>query len=733
MKTPPQADDLGAGRADPLPGYRPTMPAALIRAAWVLFLGAAATGGLAWAMGFYGPGYFDLLRLHVWVAWAVVIVGPLALAQHLVGTKSKAIWPAAALVIGGVLAIPIPYALDMPEEEHDSGPLLYLLHAAEDLLDGDPSGAWPVIAGTALVVLLLLSIGVTLVGAVSRTRERDASRRTGIALTMTAAWAAIGGALLAYEPLATRVPSQLFHSFAGMFTIGLVALHLFAHRAAKMRMHRALVVILGLVGIVLFFATLGARSRAARTTTNLEYVAVPFDASTRLASLESTWPGSSEHELVGFRDCASAGCHSEVTAQWAGSPHRFSASNAFYRAVTNELIDAGKWTDVVFCAGCHDPVRVLAGTVKEAYRDGVPESGSDGVSCVVCHSIVEVEGSSVDTGFQAAGNGEFAVAVEPPYPGEPGPDRVANLRLDTRHHRDIFVFNDLIYRNDPCRSCHRIDLGRMHTDAAGIVVQDIDMPDRYGGPYENYCRECHLPPNEDMKIDYSHRMMGINADLGRYATGQDDQDRDLLADAQEETIFFAGITPWRPIEELGWGANRGRPGIDHGITLGLRLRPEIDAGDLRLRIVTSNLGVGHSFPSGPFDLNQVWLEVRVADATGRVVHHVGDLAHDQSIAGDPIRLGARELDAAGEEIERHQILEVRSVEDKRQIPREGKLEDALSIALPDDVVYPLDLRARWLYRRARPEFSRWALGEDGPAGVLPSWELAHATKTVAGP
>ncbi len=709
------------------------MPAALLRIAWVLFLGAAATGGVAWAMGFYGPGYFTVLRVHFWVAWAMLVVGPLALAGHLVATKSKAWWPGAAVVLGGVLAIPIPYALDMPEEEHDSGPLLYLAHAAQDLLGGDASNAWPVIAGTALVVLLVLSVGLTLVGAVSRTRERDASRRTGLALTVTAAWATVGGALLAYEPLATRVPAQLFHSFAGAFTIGLVLLHLFAQRAAKMRMNRALVVVLGLIGVLLFFVSLGARSRVARMTTNFQYVQVPRTAAERQASLnpESAWPRAHTHELEGFRECASAGCHPDVTAQWAGSPHRFSASNAFYQRVTNELISDGRWNDVVFCAGCHDPVLALAGTVQEVYADGVPESGSDGVSCVVCHSISEVGGKFAGSGFEAHGNGDFAVAVEPPYPGEPGAERVANLRLDSRHHRDVFVFNELIYRNDPCRACHRIDLTGLHDDTAGIVLQNADMPDRYGGPFENYCRECHLPPSDELPIDYTHRMMGINADLAEYATGLTEGDRVLLEDAREETIFFAGITPRVPIEDRAWGRDRGRPGIDHGITLSMRLRPSFEEGALALGVATSNLGVGHSFPSGPFDLNQVWLEVRVVDASGRVLLHDGALDADGEIRGSPLRLGARELDAEGREIPRHEVLEVRKVVDKRQVAREGKIEDVIRIALPEDVQYPLEARARWLYRRARPDFSRWALQRDGAAGVLPTWELANTRRTLA--
>ena len=165
----------------------------------------------------------------------------------------------------------------------------------------------------------------------------------------------------------------------------------------------------------------------------------------------------------------------------------------------------------------------------------------------------------------------------------------------------------------------------------------------------------------------------------------------------------------------------------------MRLRPKVEEGALQLGVATSNLGVGHSFPSGPFDLNQVWLELWVEDAAGNVLHHAGDLDDSGGILGAPLRLGARELDEAGNEIPRHRILEVRSVADKRVVGREGKLEDTVRVPLPESTSFPLEVRARWLFRRANPEFSRWALGRDGPEGLMPTWELARARRAVPSP
>jgi hypothetical protein len=134
--------------------------------------------------------------------------------------------------------------------------------------------------------------------------------------------------------------------------------------------------------------------------------------------------------------------------------------------------------------------------------------------------------------------------------------------------------------------------------------------------------------------------------------------------------------------------------------------------------------VGHDFPSGPLDLQQVWMEVRVTDATGAVLHHVGGLDDTGAIVGDPPRLGGRELDAAGQDIRRHRLFEIAKVE-KRVLLLGAAAEDVLEVSLPPDVAWPLEVRTRWLFRRANPSFARWATGgdEEGVGSPLPAHEL----------
>ena len=73
--------------------------------------------------------------------------------------------------------------------------------------------------------------------------------------------------------------------------------------------------------------------------------------------------------------------------------------------------------------------------------------------------------------------------------------------------------------------------------------------------------------------------------------------------------------------------------------------------------------------------------------------------------------------------------------EKRVLHLGEAVRDRLEVPLPEQVAYPLDVRARWLFRRANPSFARWALGGDefGTGSPLPAHELVAWRGSVAAP
>ena len=293
--------------------------------AWALLLGTAATGATILVLSLRVPGYFSLIRIHQILGVGLCLALPLALAWHLVQTGSKAIGTALAILAGGLMAIPIPELMVLPEEEHSLGPFSHLLSSLQGLLYGDVSQARPAIAGLCLLALIGGATATTLIGLVSRVRERDASRQTGIALTLLTTWALVSGLLLGIEGVKTRGPAQMFHSFAGAWVIAILGIHLAARKAAHARIPRALLALLGLFGLIGFSLGLFVWNRVERQQRDFDEVRMPRDAQERAALLrgDESWRTVPEDHLVGARSCGVDGCHTQVTREWLGSPHRF--------------------------------------------------------------------------------------------------------------------------------------------------------------------------------------------------------------------------------------------------------------------------------------------------------------------------------------------------------------------------------------------------------------------------
>ena len=662
-----------------------------MRASLLLLLGVALTGAFVFVGGVQWPGYFGVVRLHMLLGGLLAAAGGLALADHLRRTGSGAWATALCIVAGGLLAVPTPFALVLPEEAHDLGPVGWFTEALRRAIAGDPAAVWPVTAGLCLAFLLVGSGAVTLVGLVSRVRERAASRRTGLGLTLVVSWATVSGGLLLVESMATLRPAQVLHAFAGSWALALLGLHVFARRAALARWPRVAVAGLGALGLVAFAGLLVVKEARSHREEDAPVLAMPQTEAERQAS--------ASHErfdrglLEGSASCGTAGCHEQITQAWQGSAHRWSSRNAYYRKAVGELLWADRWDDAVRCAACHDPAVALAGGLTEAYQGGAPPADSEGVTCLACHRAVEVAG-------EQPANGAFSVALVPPYPG----DLAAGVRLDARAHQRPFVMTRPIYSNRLCESCHRL-----HLEDHDLVLQNATLGSGPDG--ELHCRSCHLAAKG--AVTYSHAMPGIDADLAEYADADADE-RAALAYAAEGVRAFAQLEPLVPIEQAPIA-----PGF-----LGLTLR--LDGRDpLAVVATTTNERVGHDFPAGPLDLHQVWLEVRATDAAGVVWMHEGALIDDR-IQGTPRRLGGVEVNAEGQPIEHHDVLSVVAVQDKRVVSEGQSLRDrfVLEGAQP---TWPLTLRARWLFRRANPDFAAWA------GARVPAWQITAAELEIDGP
>ena len=556
--------------------------------------------------------------------------------------------------------------------------------------------------------LALAAVGLVVCGLLDEDDDR-ARGRLRLAAAMGVAVAVVYAALLDFAAAPELRPGQELHSQVGAWSAALLCLALAS--APLRRLPGPPVVALALVAglAVAWGAGAAALRPGAGGLQPVRYsTLLPEDGS------EPLWVD--RERLDGSDSCGQAGCHEAIHRQWAGSPHRFAAANRFYLAAVAGLVEQQRWSGVRFCAACHDPAAVLSGTVEESYADGGPGPESEGVGCVVCHSIRKVHG-------RPPSNGSMDLDLPPPYPG--GKERLAELiRLDSRRHHLAYAGNPATGTSSICRACHRVQVGR----DGELVLKHAEAPVAGEGRDDERCSDCHLAPSGGTKV--SHAMAGIGMDLARYALAGE-QELELIEEHARAARAQVGVFDYVPIDGPDWSRPDAGLREPAGQLLDLFVEPSIDpeTREILLALTTHSTARGHSFPSGPWDLQQVWLELRVADRTGRVIHHQGRLDEDGRIEGDPLRLGALLLDSEGHPIQRHEILRLYALAQKRVLAAQGEpIEDLVRLAPPEGSEPPYDVRLRWMFRRAGRDFATWALDSDEM--TLPAWELVGTRLVV---
>ena len=236
-----------------------------------------------------------------------------------------------------------------------------------------------------------------------------------------------------------------------------------------------------------------------------------------------------------------------------------------------------------FCAGCHDPALVSSGRIDQAIDRRTREAQA-GIVCLACHSITE---------HPRTGNGGFT-AVLAPWPTR-GEGHKSRLRPATMATADF------------CGTCHRVGLTHEVTGDRWLRGQDElyawtassiagnGASAIHRAPQAQRCQDCHMPyeaatrdeaaakpgPDGVLRIR-SHCFLGANTALP-HLRGDDE--------TEARTVAF----------------------LKDRVAMSLQL-----ADPNTLDVVLRSRGVGHRFPGGTMDSNEVWLEVRALDRSGKV-------------------------------------------------------------------------------------------------------------------
>jgi len=392
--------------------------------------------------------------------------------------------------------------------------------------------------------------------------------------------------------------------------------------------------------------------------------------------------------LAKVDDCAS--CHADVASHWMHSVHAYASfDNPWYRASVDEFREERGKRESRFCAGCHDPLLLISGDI-DAEVEPDNELAYAGITCLVCHSV---ESARPD------GNGSFALTDRPvliPDPAVPEEIEAHRARLAMPALRSAEL----------CGSCHRSSVGPAMGNSSHLRGID-DLGDwqtsAFAGAFPDYlvegepqtCRGCHMSDEAALLGDLAATRGEVHGH--RWAASH----TAMLAQMPDATMARDASSSLKGSVVLDVG--RTRVGNRSFV---LPEEAEITEGaELVFDVVIENAKPGHRFPGGTRDMHDVWLEVELLDARGRLI-----AASRRSGSGDGevFVLRSTVLDEAADPELLHRVHRFSTVAFDRTIQASGVQLVRYETTLPPELTLPLRIEVRVLHRKHRLELQRVA-------------------------
>jgi Flp pilus assembly protein TadD len=448
-------------------------------------------------------------------------------------------------------------------------------------------------------------------------------------------------------------------------------------------------------------------------------------------------------------------CHADIYKQWYSSAHHFSSfNNQWYRKSIEYMQDVAGVRSSKWCAGCHDPALLFSGLFDKPIKEIVdrPEAKA-GLSCLMCHSIVQVKSSM--------GQGDFVLEYPKLHELAASENPVVRtlhdflVRVNPEPHRRTFLKPFMRTQTaEFCASCHKVHLdvpvnhyrwvrGFNEYDnwqASGVSGQGARS--FYYPATSMMCADCHMPAvrsKDDGNIDgfvHSHRFPGANTAVPTANQDQSQlelsqkflQDKQLSVDifaispASGETAEAASGKSLRPElstsfavgEEADTSLPKGPAGEARPITAPLgRVNAAVRRGDdVRVDVVVRTRKVGHFFPGGTIDAFDVWLELQATDEKGQTIFWSGKVEDDGK---GPVEKGAHFyrsllIDAHGHPIDKRNAWANRATVYVHLIPPGAADTAHYRLHIPENAGDKITLHAKLNYRKFMWSNTQFAFG-----------------------
>jgi hypothetical protein len=381
-----------------------------------------------------------------------------------------------------------------------------------------------------------------------------------------------------------------------------------------------------------------------------------------------------ERSLSGSASCGTAGCHSQILEEWKPSAHRYAAMDTVFQGIQNVMAKQNGPESTRYCGGCHDPISLFSGA-KNLFAEnltGLP-GYQEGISCLSCHAIRETD---------LKGNANYTMTQPQPYLWQwqtKGLGRVARDFLIRTYPAEHAKLSKRMFKKPQyCAACHKQFIDQEVNRVGWVQLQN--QYDNWAASHWNHkgdarktveCRECHMP-----LVDSTDPAAGDDSDYNRQPNDHKHRSHRFIAsnELMPKTLKLEGWQDQVKLTEQWLQGKQEVPEIAdkwaHGpiVKVALDVPPTVEPGEpIPVRVIMASNKVGHDYPTGPLDLIQSWLEVRVTDETGKEVFSSGTRDVKNFLTPGTFLFKAEPVDQNGNLIDRHNLWEMVGVRFRRSL------------------------------------------------------------------
>lgn len=413
--------------------------------------------------------------------------------------------------------------------------------------------------------------------------------------------------------------------------------------------------------------------------------------------------GGEKHALINTKaltqmeSCGSVtACHKDIVNHYKHSNHFLSPESPHFQKIVR-LLKTERGEDAArFCMSCHAPHKAVS--ENEGMKD------NHGMSCTACHALDAAHlvpfGKHGKKGFTHHGYAmRLNTAHLSMFETVDKKERLAPLneyliKLNPLGHGRVFM-TPFMKTDAFCLSCHQEHI-------PPLAREDVVRPN---------CAYCHMQLQLSFVkgkhiVKKAHYFAGANIITPR-----------VLGDKEGYSVVRGWLTGYFKTEALDsyWELRKaaGEP-PEKATWLVMTMEPLTSPSPgktCKIKIFTSNPGIGHPFPTGVIDMYDVWMEFKVSDENGNLIYKNGASGERPYEKTSTHWLGGYFYDAENKPILKHRVWEKKGAVRKWVEP--GKtLEDIFTFAVPAKLKGQnyIVVEAQLNYGRLNRDFAAWAYG-----------------------